>query len=115
MAVTLSLIRHSDIDLRDIVFRNLNFGKLILDQYHQFKATKPVEAEIVTKARFICNTFGINANVLSNERTYSIGIKIHQWGTSHRRFLPIVLNLYDAEGAAKFWRRVIIATLANFF
>jgi hypothetical protein len=38
MAVTLSLIRHSDIDLRDIVFRNLNFGKLILDQYHQFKA-----------------------------------------------------------------------------
>jgi hypothetical protein len=35
--------------------------------------------------------------------------------TSHRRFLPIVPKLYDAEGAAKFWRRVIIATPANFF
>jgi hypothetical protein len=33
----------------------------------------------------------------------------------HRRFLPMARNPYEAEGPAKFWRRVILATPANFF
>jgi hypothetical protein len=68
-----------DLDLIGIVVRNLNVGKFILDQYHQFKATEPIEAEIVAKVRFICNPFGINACVLGNESAHLVGIKILLW------------------------------------
>src|SRR5262245_28115452 len=72
----------ADLNLSEVVFRKLNLGTFTLDQYHQFKAIKPVGAEIATRPSFICNTFGINANVLGNELTYSTGIKIHPWGGS---------------------------------
>jgi hypothetical protein len=35
-------------------------GKLFLDQYHQFKPIKGIKLKIVSKVRFICNSFDIN-------------------------------------------------------
>jgi hypothetical protein len=38
-------------DLIGIVIRNFHAGELILDQYHQVEAIKPIGAEIVTEVR----------------------------------------------------------------
>ena len=82
-------------DDRDFIcsgVRKLNAGKFIFNQYHQLELIEPVEAEILTKARFICNLLGINTQMLGNKRAYSVGIKINLWRDwcAHRfpRFFP---------------------------
>ncbi len=66
----------NDFDLICIVFRNLNAGKFIFDQYHQLNAIEPVQAKILTEMHFIHNSCGINAQMLGNELSYFVGIKI---------------------------------------
>jgi len=50
-----------DFNLIGIVVRNFHADELIFDQYHQLEAIEAVNAKLVTKMRFICNTPDINA------------------------------------------------------
>jgi hypothetical protein len=69
-------------DVIGIVIRNLNVGKFILDQDHQFETIEPIEAEIIAEVRFISDSFGINTQILGDEPTYPIRIKM--WRSSLR-------------------------------
>jgi len=53
--------------MRSLV-RKFKVSKFIFDQYHQLELIEPAEAEIVSEMRFICNSFGINTQILGNKR-----------------------------------------------
>jgi hypothetical protein len=57
-----------------ILIRDLHTGKFIFHQYHQLQTTEPVDAEIVTKVRFIYNSFGINTQITANKGAYFVSI-----------------------------------------
>jgi hypothetical protein len=57
-----------------IPIRDLHTGKFIFHQYHQLQTTEPVDAKIVTKVRFIYNSFGINTQILANKGAYFVSI-----------------------------------------
>jgi hypothetical protein len=59
------------------VGEKINAHKFIFDQYHQLELIEPIEAEIVSQIRFICNFLGINICVLGNELTNFVAIGIH--------------------------------------
>jgi hypothetical protein len=65
-----------DLDLIDIVVRKLYAVEFIFDQYRQLKTIEPIGSEIITEVRFICNTSDIDTEILSNESTHFVGIKI---------------------------------------
>jgi len=62
--------------------RKFDANKFIFDQYHQLEFIEPIETEIVTEVRFICNLFSINAQILGNKRAYFVSVKIFLWGAS---------------------------------
>jgi hypothetical protein len=46
--------------LGGIFVRDFHTEKVVFHQYHQLQTTEPVDSEIITKVRFIHNSFGIN-------------------------------------------------------
>jgi hypothetical protein len=64
----------NNVYLVGIFVRDLHTGKVVFHQYHQLQTTEPVDSEIVTKVRFIHNSFGINTQILANKGAYFVGI-----------------------------------------
>src|SRR6266516_5008262 len=65
-----------DLDVIDIVLRDLQTAESVFDHDHQFKMIEPIGPEVTNEVRVVGHPFDVHAQMLGDEGPDLFGIKV---------------------------------------